>query len=206
MRSKKAVSLGSLRPVRGRPGLDDATPERLTHARRAGTAELDRQGVRRIGDPFDALLARGLLDRRSPDENARLWQAGDRLRRHWHMTRLDGLTAFDFTRESVDTSPVPDGTPSEAALRHRDAIRAAMTAVGPRLWPYLSGIAIDARPMAELRGLVTDTGHARTADALVLERLREALHRLCDLWQPKRAERPRRIGAWRDTDAVCREP
>ena len=184
MATKKTVSLGGRRD-RPRPGLEDATPERLAQARRHGTAERDGQGVRRIGDPFDALHARNLLDRQNIEMNALLWQAGDRLRRHWHMSRLDNLTAFDFTRDSVDTSPGPGTSPSEAALRHRDALRAAMEAVGLRLWPYVNGVVIDAQPLAALRVLVTDTGHARTAEALALERLREGLHRLCDLWRLK---------------------
>ena len=194
MPSKKVVTLGG----RVRSGHEDATAERLDHARRSGTAAVDGQGVRRIGDPFDTLHARGLLDRTKPEQNALLWQAGDRLRRHWHMSRLDGLAGFDFTRESVDVSPGQGLTPSEAALRHREAIRAAMQAVGPRLWPYVAGVVLDAQPVVELRALVSDTGHARTAEALVLDRLREALHRLCDLWGMKIDSRPRRIGAWRD--------
>lgn len=196
MKAKKTVSLGGRRD-RTRPGHDDATPERLGHARRGGLAEIDGLGIRRIGDPFDALQARNLLDRQDPDGNARLWQAGDRLRRHWHMSRLDGLSAFDFTRDSVDTSSGAGVSPSEAALRHRDTLRSAMQAVGGRLWPYLSGAVIDARPLSDLRTLVGDTGHARTAEALALERLREALHRLCELWGIKPDTRPRRIGAWR---------
>lgn len=196
------MSLGGGRREMGKPGHDDATPERLAQARRTGTADLDRQGVRRIGDPFDTLQARGLLDRNAPEENARLWQAGDRLRRHWHMSRLDGLTAFDFTRDSVDTSPAAGGGASDAALRHRDAVRAAMEAVGGRFWPYLSGILLQSRPLADLRPLVTDTSHARTADALVLERLREALHRLCELWKLKHTSRAGRIESWRDPEAL----
>lgn len=197
---KRAVTLAGTRRDRVRPGHEDATRERIAHARRAGSADLDGQGVRRIGDPFDTLQARNLLDRQQPDLNALLWQAGDRLRRHWQMSRLDGLAAFDFTRESVDTSPGQGITPSEAALRHRDAVRAAMCAVGGRLWPYVNGMVLSARPLADLRRLVTDTAHARTAEALALDRLREGLHRLCDLWGMRPDTRPRRIGAWRDPD------
>ena len=136
--------------------------------------------------------------------NALLWQAGDRLRRHWHASRLDGLAAFDFTRESVDTSVGQGTSPSEAALRHRDAVRAAMGAVVVRLWPYINGTVLAAQPLAELRMLVTDTAHARTAEALALDRLREGLHRLCDLWGMRPDTRPRRIGAWRDPDGEAR--
>lgn len=192
------MSLGGRTRDRVRIGHEDATPERLARARVAGSAEVDAQGVRRLGDPFDVLQARHLLDRQNPEANAMLWQAGDRLRRHWHGGRLDGLTAFDFTRDSVDTSPAGATSPSEAAVRHRDAFRAAADAVSHRLMPYVTGIVIDARPAAELRALVSDTGHARTAEALVIERLREALHRLCDHWGMKPDGRPRRIGVWRE--------
>ena len=181
MPSRKTVSLGGSRRTMPRNG-EDATPERLRHARTRGDARLDAQGVRRLGDPFDALHSRNLLDREDPATNARLWQAGDRLRGHWHLSRLDPLAAFDFRRDAVDGGPASPGSPAESALRHRDAMRAAQAAVGPRLLPYLLGVVIDAHTVAELRPLVADTAHARTADALVIERLREALHRLCDHW------------------------
>jgi hypothetical protein len=193
MAKRKAVSLGKVSAARHGP--EDATPERLAHAGRNGIAPRDCQGVRRIGDPFDALHARNLLDRDSPEGNALLWQAGDRLRGHWHLARLDPLTAFNFQRESVDGGAGPQG-PTEAALRHREAVRQAHAAIGPRLLPYLTGLVIDGRPVAALRPLVSDTGHARTADALVLERLREGLHRLCELWKLRPVIRQGRIGSW----------
>jgi hypothetical protein len=184
MPPRKAVSLGGSRPLKSRVH-EDATPERLRHAAARGEARIDGAGVRRLGDPFDALHTRNLLDREDPGMNARLWQAGDRLRGHWHLARLDPLKAFDFQRDAVDGGPASPGTPAESALKHRDALRAAQAAVGPRLLPYLLGLVIDAHTVADLRPLVADTGHARTADALVIERLREALHRLCDHWGMK---------------------
>ena len=201
MTSRKTVSLGGSKRLSR--GIEDATPERLSLARARGIAEVDGQGVRRLGDPFDALHARSLLDRSDPGCNALLWQAGERLRRHWHGGRLDNLTAFDFTRDSVDVSGTPGGTsPTETALRHRDAYRAAADAVGSRLMPYLSGLVVEARTVAEMRVLVTDTGHPRTADALVIERLREGLHRLCTFWRMTPDTRPRRSAAWHDDTAI----
>ncbi len=178
----------------------DATPERLAHAGRDGAAGVDGQGVRRLADAFDLLRNRQLLDRESPSRNALLWEAGERFRRHWHLGRLDGLSGFDFTRDSVDGTGPGATAPTEAALRHRDALRHASLAVGTRLLPYLSGIVVESRTVAALIPLVTDTGHARTAEALILERLRESLHRLCDHWgmRPGRDTRP--IRAWRDID------
>jgi hypothetical protein len=179
MPKKRLVSLGGLTPA----PREDATPERLRHATAHGEARLDAQGVRRLGEPFDLLHARQLLDRADPDANALLWQAGDRFRGHWHLARLDPLTAFDFRRDSVDGGRTRSAGPTEAAVRHREAFRQAREAVGPRLLPYLMGVVVDGRPVADLRALVTDTAHARTAEALALERLREALHRLCALWR-----------------------
>lgn len=199
MPKRKSISLAGPRLERVKAGHEDATVQRLTMAQERGFARADAQGVRRIGDPFDALHARNLLDRDSPESNAMLWQAGERLRRHWHAGRLDALAAFDFTRDSVDgTGGAMATPPSEAALRHRQAFRGAIDAIGSRLAPYVIGVVIDARTVAELRSLVTDTGHARTADALVIERLREALHRLCELWRMKGNVRPRSIRTWRD--------
>jgi hypothetical protein len=199
MPRRKVVSLGGRAGAAGH-GHEDATPERLRHALNGGEARVDAQGIRRLGDPFDVLHARHLLDREDPEMNALLWQAGDRLRGHWHLSRLDPLTAFDFRRESVDGGrAVPTG-PAEAAVRHREALRRARDAVGPRLLPYLTGVVVDGRTVADLRGLVTDTGHARTAEALALDRLREALHRLCDLWRLHPGRRHRPLQVWRDGD------
>ena len=197
---QRRVSLGgSKRDGRLAPGLVDATPERLAHAHRIGGASIDGEGVRRFADPFDLLRTRQVLDRHDGNRNDRLWQAGERFRRHWHLGHMDGLAAFDFTRESVDgTGGASATTPSEAALRHRDAFRRAREAVGTRLLPYLDGMVIEGRTAASLRSLVTDTGHERTAETLVVERLREALDRLCDLWgmQPVVTARP--ITGWRE--------
>ena len=63
--------------------------------------------------------------------------------------------------------------------------------------PYIQGSVIDGCPLAALRPLVTDAGHARTAEALALERVREGLHRLCDLWRMRPNERPLPLAAWR---------
>ncbi len=202
---KKSVTLGGQGLAAVRRGHEDATPERLREAGRTGLARVDGQGVRRLGDPFDLLHARALLDRDSPDSNALLWQAGDRLRGHWHLGRLDPLTAFNFQRESVDGGGAPGASPTEAAMKHRDAYRHAAQAIGPRLMPYVTGLVLDGRTVADLRPLVTDTGHARTAEALVVERLREGLHRLVELWRMRAPARARRIGAWRDQDVIQHE-
>lgn len=179
-------------------GVADATPERLARARRDGCAGVEQGGARRLPDAFDLLRDRHLLDREDPGWNALLWEAGDRYRRHWYGSRLDGLKAFDFTREGVDGGNAADrATPTEAALRHRDLLRAAGAAVGGRLLPYLDGVVVESRTVAALRDLVADTGHARTADALALERLREALHRLCEHWRMRPAAATRPLTAWR---------
>lgn len=188
----KAVSLGGTKRF-GRlpPGAEDATPERLTRAAREGQVGVE-QGTRRLADAFDALRNRQLLDRSDKRRNEALWEAGARFRRHWHGSRLDGLTAFDFTRESVDgAAQAGASTPTEAAIRHREACRRAAAAVGPRLMPYVTGIVIDSRTAGALCHLVTDTSHARTAETLVVERLREALDRLDEHWERRgRARAP----------------
>ena len=194
-RKEPAVSLaGRTRVTRGH---EDATPERLARARQGGEAGVDRAGVRRIGDPFDALRSRNLLDRLDIAANETLWHAGDRLRRHWHLSRLDALSAVDLARPHVDGGRGDAGAPGEAARRHRDELRRAAEAVGGRLMPYVEGVVIAGRPVASLRGLVGDSAHARTADALALERLREGLHRLCELWRMRPDARPLPIARWR---------
>ncbi len=192
------LARGGAGRAKPRTARDDATPERLRQARRGGTAEVDGAGVRRIGEPFDALRARNLLDRADRQGNEALWQAGDRLRGHWHLGKLNGLSALDVSRPAVDGGLGAGGlSPTEAALRHRDHFRRATEAVGPRLMPYVAGIVIEERAAGDLRALVTDTAHARTAEALVLERLREGLHRLCDLWRMGPKGRSAPIEGWR---------
>lgn len=194
-RRRTAVSLaGSPRVERGHA---DATPERLRQARRDGEASVDGAGVRRISDPFDTLRNRNLLDRLDIAANEMLWHAGDRLRSHWHRAQLDGLSAIDLARPHVDGGAGAGGGPGDAAKRHRDAVRQAAAAIGPRLMPYVAGVVIEGRPVASLRGLVGDSAHARTAEALALERLREGLHRLCDLWRMRPDARPLPIAGWR---------
>lgn len=185
------------------PGHDDATPERLSQAGRAGHGVGAAGGSRRISDPFDLLHGRNLLDRLDVAANETLWRAGDRLRRHWALAALDPLSAVDLTRPAVDGGGGGAPTPGEAAQRHRDEIRRARAAVGPRLLPYLWGTIVEGRPVADLRGLVGDSGHPRTAEALALDRLREALHRLCDLWRMDPAARPLPIAGWRDEGAAA---
>ena len=181
-RRHKPVSLGGAKPYPPlAPGAEDATPERLGHAVRTGAVEAE-EGVRRFADPLDLLRKRQILDRHDAGANDRLWEIGERFRRHWHRSRLDNLTAFDFSREIVDGAGGQGGTPTEAATRHRAIVRKAEEAVGPRLLPILTGIVIEARPAAALVHLIQDTGHLRTAETLVVERLRECLHRLGEHW------------------------
>ena len=212
-KTNRAVTLAAGATGFGRVnrGHEDATPERLAQARRAdgaGAVALDGQGVRRITDAFDLLRKRNLLDRIDVAANETLWHAGDRLRGHWHRARLDGLSAVDLTRPSVDGGSGGSLAPSEAAQRHRDEMRRAAEAIGPRLMPFVTGLVIEGRSVASLRDLVRDTSHARTAEALALERLREGLHRLCSLWDMRPNARPLPIKAWRDeaeASAVGRE-
>ena len=206
-KTNRAVTLATRATGFGKVGRghDDATLERLTQACRAdgpGAAAVDGQGVRRIADTFDLLRRRNLLDRIDVAANETLWHAGDRLRGHWHRARFDGLSAVDLTRPSVDGGSGGSLAPSEAAQRHRDEIRRARDAIGPRLMPFVSGLVIEGRSVASLRDLVRDTSHARTAEALALERIREGLYRLCALWNMRPEARPLPIKAWRD-GAIC---
>ena len=180
MKTRRVSLGGSARYPKIAPDAEDATPERLAHAARTGHVGAEA-GVRRLAEPFDLLRRRQYLDRQDAARNELLWEIGDRFRRHWHRSRLDSLTAFDFSRELVDGTG-GDSTPTEAATRHRELVRKAVGAVGPRLMPIVSGILVESRPAAALAPLIHETCHARTAEALVVERLRESLHRLGDHW------------------------
>ena len=204
----RRISLAGSARDKVRPGHADATPERLEQARVHGAAAIDGQGVRRIADPFDVLRSRHLLDRTDPALNELLWQAGDRLRSHWHRTLLDGLATLDPARPSVDGGGGAAGAlnPTEAALRHREHWHRAAECVGRRLFPYLEAVVVRAVPISALRGLVGDTAHARTADALVLERLREGLHRLTDLWSMHQHGRSLPVRSWHHEPASDPKP
>ncbi len=181
-----------------RPGHEDATPERLRQARLHGAATIDASGIRRLADPFDVLHARNLLDRVDVVVNETLWHAGNRYRAHWHGAMFDGISAFDPSRPVIDKGigGAPGGlNPTEIALRHRTSLRRANEAVGPRLMPFVTGVVVDGNAVAALARLVADTGHARTAEALALERLREGLHRLVDLWSMRARSNPSTIGS-----------
>ncbi len=184
-------------------GHEDATPERLRQARRHGAAKVDGAGIRRLADPFDVLHARNLLDRSDVVVNETLWHAGNRLRAHWHGALFDGISAFDFSRPVVDKGAggAPGSlNPSETTMRHRENFRRAKDAVGARLMPYVKGVVIDEEPAARLTRLVGDTSHPRTAEALALERLREGLHRLVELWSMRTRTRQLPITGWRSED------
>ena len=200
-KSMRRISLaGQNAKDKVRLGFEDTTPERLKQARIGGAAAVDGHGLRRIAEPFDVLRTRHLLDRTDAAVNEVLWQAGDRLRGHWHRGMLDGLSTLDPSRPSVDCGGGGPGAlnPTESAMRHRQHWHRAAECVGGRLFPYVEAIVVAAQPVGALRGLVGDTAHARTADALVLERLREGLHRLADLWSMQRNHHQVPIRTWRE--------
>ena len=91
-------------------------------------------------------------------------------------------------------------------MKRRNGIATSFAGLPQRsarvLMPFVTGILIEGRPVASLRDFVRDTSHARTAEALVLERLREGLHRLCGLWGLTPNARPLPIKAWRDEAAA----
>lgn len=180
--SRKTVSLGGRLSVPALPpGAIDATRERLIHALERGSVGIEA-GARRIADPFDVLRARGALDR-EPGRNDLLWRAGERWRQHWHAGRHEGWSTLDLARPSVDGGSRGAGvTPTESVLRHRDAFHRAEEAIGARLRPFLVGLVIEGRTVAHLAEAVAEAGHKRTAEAIVVERLREGLHRLIDHW------------------------
>ena len=162
---------------------------------------VDAQGIRRIAEPFDVLRARNLLDRADMRPTTRrCGRPATGCAPTGSRGPLDGLSTLDPSRPSVDCGGGGPGAlnPTEGALRHRQHWHRAAECVGARLFPYVEAIVVAAQPIGALRGLVGDTAHARTADALVLERLREGLHRLADLWSMQRNRHPVPIKSWRD--------
>lgn len=218
-RRKKPVTLANI-PARYDgprdkvvPGNQDATPERLSKARKnshkvkasdrgqdgavkVDAAAVDASGVRRLADPFDVLKSRGLLAVGQPEMNEVLWHAGNQYREHWHGAGMEGAQAMDLTRDIVDGGTGVVGI-SEHVLGHAQQLRAANRAIGPRCAAFVVGIVLRGATVTSLAHLVRESGNARTSEAIVLERLREGLHRLCDLWGMKPDDKGGKIRRWR---------
>ena len=154
-------------------------------------APVNPAGVRHVADPFDLLRNRNLLDRKDPAMNATLWFAGDRYRKYWHASGMCGVAAMDLTRAVVDGGSSAGGMPSsDYAMDCRKKLREANAVIGPRHAALFCAIVLHGQTIASQRHMIFDSEREKTADLIALERLRDCLHRLCDLW----GMRPRREG------------
>ena len=197
-RKAKRVTLAGPDGTRVRRGHEDATPERLLRARAGGEAAVDRAGVRRIGDGFDALRSRNLLDRLDVVVNETLWHAGERLRRHWHGAGYDGLSSIDLSRPSVD-----------GWLDRRTGAERGRSAASRRVAPGRSGgrpptDALPARQRRRRSARWRSCGSSRQTRAMPAPPRRwrssacgKACIGLCDLWRMRPNDRPLPLAAWR---------
>ena len=183
-----------------RPSLDQAKrahkeiaveAERLARSVEGHGAPVTPAGVRHVLEPFDLLRKRGLLDVRDAGMNDVMWYAGLKYRDYWMGAGLNPVSAMDLTKDIVDGGMAPSGMPtSDHAMTCRDRIRAANAQIGLRGVGIFCAVVLHGETIASQRSLVWESRNERTADALLLDRLRDALLRLCSLWSMK----PRRSG------------
>lgn len=192
------------------PSHEDATEQRKDRAVEAGGETfVDGQRVRRVADPLETLYRKGLLAPRKESDthedpmNFVLYQAGVRYRQEWTGAGFVGIAAQDLTRDIVDGG-VGRNDGSDYAAECWKKVRAVADAVGPRLLPYLNGLTVDEKPVSKMAASVTDTRSQRLAEAIAMERVREALHRVAEVFNMHPNTRPRPIIAAAD-DRVTRE-
>lgn len=157
-----------------------ATKER--EAKAAGsTIGADR--VQRLVDSLENLHSKRLLDKKNAAINDMLMMAGKRYRQHFHDAGLHGVAAMDMMRDVVDGGRSDGDVAAEHIAYSREQIRMANAAVGPRCAACFLGVVLHEKSAAQLRHLVAETKDRNAADALVLDRLREGLHRCSALWK-----------------------
>lgn len=192
------------------PSHEDATEQRKDRAVEAGgEAWVDGQRVRRVADPLETLFRKGRLapaaagDKREHLMNAVLYHAGTRYRERWYGAGLTGVAAQDLTRDIVDGSRSGDDTSLYASACAAD-VREVARHVGPRLLPYLDGLVVEEKPVTKLAGAVSDTKSRVLAEAIAMERVREALHRVAEVFRLAPDTKARPISA-ATGDALTRE-
>ena len=186
--------------------LDEGLQSRLMHSKpaeaeriaREARADAERQGapvnpsgVRHVADAFDLLKVRNLLDKNNAGMNLTLWNAGALYRKFWYASGMCGLAAMDLTKDIVDGGSSAGGMPSsDYAMDCRKRLREANAVIGPRHAALFLAVVVHGDTIASQRHLIFDSEREKTADVIALERLKDCLHRLCDLW----GMRPRREG------------
>jgi hypothetical protein len=158
----------------------DATPERLARAAEAGqSAELGRDRLRRIGDPFDVMRIHRALAPHDQKLNDLRWLIGEALRRLHERAALDSLRAVAPDRiGGADFGPRSGLPTSEIALHARDKMREAERLAGPAAWPIVRRIVIEGGGVRDCRAAIVEVTTTWRADAIIADRLRVALDAL----------------------------
>jgi hypothetical protein len=201
-KTKRSVSLAPVRgltPIGPLPG-DGPTLERL--AKLPGVEILQKPSGRRVAvlapgakspvdtegrvrasqSPLDRLAVLGRLDT-DRDRNAKLYDAGDRLRLHWYLGGLGaGPGSIDLNRTGGGSGHPAWLTPStESAAYHRDRFRRARDGMEAGHWQVLFGICCG-EDTAEDAGRQAGFGSRDAAAAVALDRLRRGLELLAIAW------------------------
>ena len=195
LQSLKRVALET--PKGARPDVGKAKLAIAHEAERAAAeaepqgAPVNPSGVRHVADAFDLLRIRNLLDKKHVGMNQMLWNAGALYRKYWYASGMCGISAMDLTRDIVDGGASGGGMPSsDYAMDCRKRLREANGVIGPRHAALFLAVVVHGETIASQRHMIIDSDREKTADVIALERLRDCLHRLCDLW----GMRPRREG------------
>ena len=177
-----------------------AEAEKAARGAEAQGAPVNPSGVRHVADAFDLLRIRKLLDKNHAGMNQTLWDAGALYRKFWYASGMCGLAAMDLTKDIVDGGSSAGGMPSsDYAMDCRKRLREANAVIGPRHAALFLAVVVHGDTIASQRHLIFDSEREKTADMIALDRLKDCLHRLCDLW----GMRPRREG--RIVSCVMRE-
>lgn len=163
--------------------LADATPERLAQAGR-DHAKGEGDSIRRISDwPLARLFSRQQLCPEDSERNKALYDTGEALARSWHGAGLSGYTSIDLNGIGGGAGDKAYMMPvTEYAARCRGEIRLAQQHVGNWTWGVLIDICVEGMTPESAGKRRSGYADAKLARVVALDRLRDGLQRLAELW------------------------
>lgn len=166
--------------VAKRVPLQRATPERLA---KADKAAIGADQVQRVQEgPLAWLASRRFLDRRNPERNQALADAGEEYRRHWYLSGLSPIAAMDPTRPPVRGESMPPGfmPATERQAYHRQQYRRGEEALGMFFSVVVNAVVLEERSLEDVGKQVSRYSNAKLCRAIALDRLIEGLRLLAE--------------------------
>lgn len=132
--------------------------------------------------PLDRLAARVQLDPADVYRNAKLAEAGDRLRQHWYRGGLSGIGSIDWNRSGGGGGDPAWLIPtSEDMAYHRHRFRRARDGMDRDHWDAVYKLACGEEDLLSV-GRAAGFGNHAGASAVALDRLRRGLDHLAILF------------------------